>query len=357
MAALSGQQQPAGPPRARPALPTVTASNGGSAAAAGEALKRVSPPPCGAIKVDTTYAAPAQLAPPRGGEVRPVPPSRRPPLPPPPPPPPPTSMPFAPDASRPDGSQLAALCASLPESIDLALLTSGRGVEVALSPLGTLPPVAGTRRTWPNGWTEPADLLGDPDDAADDDDDDDNDNDESLSCLRDLHASMAALHGGASEGGERAHDARAAPLKTGSVGASADAAAVAASAAGPACLFGSDGTVNSPPSSGRSSTGGGSASSGGGMPLPPTGKVIARGRPGTGRGGASGGGGGSGAGAGGSQSSRTDRRKRERAAQLEREVTALLTRLMQLHDETCRIEEGNLRLLESLMEQNRNKAS
>lgn len=346
MAAPSGQQQTAGPPLAGPVLPTVSAGDFGAAAAAGGAPKRVSLPPCGAIKDDTTYA-PLAVLPPLLDAVRPAPPPRRPLLPPPPPP-----IPNAPDASRPDGSQLAALCASLPESIDLSLLTSGRGVEVALSPLGTLPPVGGTRRAWPNGWTEPADLLGNPDGAADDDEDDDDET--SLSRLQVMRSSMAAAHRGAREGGVGAHDVGAAPLRASGVGALAHAAAGSASAAGPAGPCGADGAVNSPPSSGRSSTGGGSSSSGGGMPLPPTGKVIARGRPATGRGGASGGAGSGGG--GGSQSSRTDRRKRERAAQLEREVTALLTRLMQLHDETSRIEEGNLRLLESLMQKNRNKA-
>lgn len=258
----------------------------------------------------------------------------------------------APDASRPDDSQLAALCASLPESIDVSLLTSGRGVEVALSPLGTLPPLGSTRRAWPNDWTEPADLLNDPDGAADDDDDQDDDT--ALSRRHHLRT-MAAEHGerdGAPQlAGAAASVAAAAATGGGAASAQADASLGDASAlAAAAGSRGGDGSGGSPPSSGRSSPGGGSSSAGGGgMPLPPTGKVIARGRPGTARGGAAGG-------SGGSLSSRTDRRKRERAAQLEREVASLLARLMQLHDETSRIEEGNLRLLEKLMERNRNKA-
>ncbi|GAB0492151.1 hypothetical protein MMPV_003411 [Pyropia vietnamensis] len=143
---------------------------------------------------------------------------------------------------------------------------------------------------------------------------------------------MAAVHGAREGGGGELHSA-------------APADKLVAGSAGP---HGEDGSCSSPPSSGRSQTCGGTSSDGDrGMTLPPTGKVITRGRAPSGRGGGSG---------SGSLSSRTDRRKRERAAQLEREVTALLTRLMQLHDETSRIEEGNLRLLESLMEKNRNKA-
>lgn len=254
----------------------------------------------------------------------------------------------APDASRPDDSQLAALCASLPESIDVSLLTSGRGVEVALSPLGTLPPLGSTRRAWPNDWTEPADLLKDQDGAADDDDD--KDDDTALSRRHHLRT-MAAEHGereGAPKLAEAAAPAAAAAATgVGAASAPADASALVATAG----FRGGGGSGGSPPSSGRSSPGGGSSSAGGGgMPLPPTGKVIVRGRPGTARGGAAGGSG------GGSLSSRTDRRKRERAAQLEREVASLLARLMQLHDETSRIEEGNLQLLEKLMERNRNKA-